>query len=255
MAQPNGPRAARTTGRQRNSLINNASHQGAAAGPPLLSPGQTTAFGMQLANAELSLSQRLALIKAQKGVIGAQFKMDRAGVRADRISGMASAVNSSLDRGILNSSIDYSNRSGVEAEAARGLAEAQMAKIQGKLGLRGDRIQAFNEYYTTQYQVASQQAAAEAEAANQAFINDLVMRLGDESGGGNGRAGRDPRGQKPPYADTAVADRESFKAPQTDKQQMQQVAAIIGPFLRFLPDVIKQQIMAQIRDKLSMGVV
>jgi hypothetical protein len=54
-----------------------------------------------------------------------------------------------------------------------------------------------NQYWTGQYNIQQQQAAEQSQMALQAFLNDLVMRMGDESaprgvgrgGGGGGRAG------------------------------------------------------------------
>jgi hypothetical protein len=64
------------------------------------------------------------------------------------------------------------------------------------MDLRRARIDAVNQYWTGQYNIQQQQAAEQSQMALQAFLNDLVMRMGDESAprgaggrGGGGRAG------------------------------------------------------------------
>lgn len=186
----NGPRPGSRRGRARNTLVNNASKADTAVPPPLLSPTQTTAATGQLSALQMTLAQRLAAIQAQQGLIRGQFKMDRAAVKAGKVEGMANTVNDALERGIVGSSIDAAGRVGVEADAAAGLQTALNAKVQGMLGLKTERIDAANEYYGGVFQVQAQQAALQAEAATQAFIEDLVMRMNDESAPGNGRDGR-----------------------------------------------------------------
>lgn len=173
----NGPRPGSRRGRARNTLANNASK--ATPAPPV-PVGTALDTGVQMANLQNILAQQLAATQAQKGAIQGQFRMDRAAVKANKIAGMASAVNSSLERGIIGSSIDVAGRVGVEAEAAAGLQGALQAKVQGLLGLRSDRISALNDYYSGVFNVEAARAQAQAEAATQAFIEDLVMRMNDE---------------------------------------------------------------------------
>ncbi len=175
----NGPRAGRNRGRFRNTLLNNASK--APVPPPLVSPSSATAYGGQLATLQSTLAARLAALRAQKGLIQGQFRMERAAVRSEQVAGMASAVNQALERGIVGSSIDAAQRIGVEAQAATGISAAIQARVQGLLGLRASRIEAANEYYTGIYDVQARKAAEQAELATQALMNDLVMRLGDET--------------------------------------------------------------------------
>ena len=178
----NGPRAGRNKGRFRNTLLNNASK----AAPPPVSAESAVAYGGQLATAQMTLAERLAALRAQAGLVRGQFQMDRSTVRANAISGMAAAVNSSLDRGLVGSSVDAAGRTGVLAQKAADMQAAIQAKVQGLLGIRTGRISAVNDYYTQYYNIQAQKAAEQATLANQAFLNDMVMRMMDEQGPGGG---------------------------------------------------------------------
>lgn len=173
----NGPRAGRGAGRARNTLRNNASK----TLPPPVTPGSAVAFSGQLGVAQMTLAQRLAALRAGKGVIQGQFRMERAGIRAGRIAGQVGAVNQALEAGTVGSSFDLETRARVDADAAAGMQAAIQARVQGLLGLRLDRISATNEFYTTAFDIQARRAAEQAELANREFLEDLVMRLGDET--------------------------------------------------------------------------
>ena len=179
MPHPNGPRMGRVTGRFRNTLINNASKSSIPAPP--VSPSSAVAYGQQLAQAANTLYARLAALRAQKGLIQGQFRVDRAQARANAIANMASTVNQALDRGIVGSSIDLAARSGVLAQRSAEVQAALQARLQGLLGLRAERLAAFNEYLNQLYAIQAAKAAQQAEAANQALLQDLVQRVGDET--------------------------------------------------------------------------
>jgi hypothetical protein len=191
----NGPRAGRNRGRFRNTLLNNASK----AAPPPVSPESAVAYGGQIATAQMTLADKLAALRAQTGLVRGQFQMDKAGVQANAIAGMASAVNSSLDRNMVGSTVDTAGRVGVLAEKASGMQAAIQAKIQGMLGVRTSRIQAANDYYTQLYDIQARKAAEQATLANQAFLNDLVMRMMDEQGPGGGNDRTKPVETTTPY--------------------------------------------------------
>ncbi len=185
----NGPRAGQGTGRFRRTLANNSSKQrpattGAPVPPPPVDPSSAVAYGGQLAQLQLGLGARLAELRAQRGLVQGQFRQDKADIRAGRISGIAGAVGGAIESGILGGSADLEQRVGVEATAAAQMQQAIQAKVQGILGIKLGRIQATNDYYTGVYQIQAAKAAQQAELANQAFLNDLVMRLGDESAPG-----------------------------------------------------------------------
>lgn len=187
----NGPKAGKGN-RQRNALTNG---RGGAVPPPPVSPGQAVDYAGQTANATQTLYAKLAALQAQAGVVKSQFKMDRVAVRQQRVAGQVAAEADASARGGLGSSADLTARAGVDAAASSGLQQALQTKIQGILGIKTERIGAANDYYTQLYQIQAQKAAAQMQAAQDAFLNDLVTRLGDESAvdksnnGGNGPGG------------------------------------------------------------------
>jgi len=252
----NGPRAGRTTGRQRNSLLNNASK----TPPPVVGPSSAINYGQQTAAAQMTLSERLATLKAQQGLIAGQFRMDRAQVKADAIGSMAGAVNSALDRGILNSSIDYGQRAGVLSERASGIQAAVQAKLAGKLGLRTERIGAFNDYYNQLFAIQSAKSAEQQEMATQAFLNDLVMRLGDEQGPpGRGPGGRTAQTYKGSNLDeilgTAAREGGGTAAKTGPNQAQKQLTQLIAPFINFLPESVRRELIGRLQNALSMGLL
>lgn len=196
----NGPRAGRGTRRANNTLAHNASKTsltppsgaGGAVPPPPVSPDSAAAYAGQMSALQLQLAQRLAAGRAQRGILQGQFRMDKAGIRADEIAGLSAAEGDAADRGVLGSSADLQQRIGVQSQAAAGVNQAIQSKVQGILGIKLDRIAATNDYYTGVFDIAARKAAEQANAANQAFLQDLVMRLGDETapGGPGGRFGR-----------------------------------------------------------------
>lgn len=217
----NGPRAGRGVGRSRFTLVNNASKKknpypgntasartpvnSGAVPPPPVDPSSAVAYGGQLASLQLTLGARLAELRAQRGFVQGQFRMDRAGIRANRISGIAGAVGGAIESGILGGSADLEQRVGVESDAAAQMQAAIQAKLQGILGIKMGRIQATNEYYTGVYQVQAAKAAQQAELANQAFLQDLVMRLGDETAPGvTSGAATAPQKPKTPQAQATL---------------------------------------------------
>jgi hypothetical protein len=167
-----------------------------ATPPPVV--GASSAIGAAGASAALTstLYQQLAGLRAAKGDIFAQFRGDRAAIKGQAVDAMASQVNQSLERGIVGSSIDAGGRARVLTDKEAAIQQALQTRAGGLMDLRRARIDAVNQYWTGQYNIQQQQAAEQSQMALQAFLNDLVMRMGDESAprgaggrGGGGRAG------------------------------------------------------------------
>lgn len=175
MAQPNGPRAGRGTGRFRNTLANNASKN------PVVGPSSGYQYGAELGMLGQNLLSTLAGLRAQKGLIAQQFATSKADARAARVAGAQSTEAAALASGTVGGSADLANRAGVVAQQKTDVAAAIQAKLAGKLGLRQERLAAQNEYHTGVFDVMARKAAEEAEMANQAFLEDMVMRKGDET--------------------------------------------------------------------------
>lgn len=176
--------------RNRNTVRNNLSK--ATPPAPLLGPGATLGYGTQAAGATTSLYERLAAIKAQKGLIKAQAIQGRADAKAAGIAGVTGAVNNALDRGILNSSIDYAGRTAALADKERMMQDVIAQKSAGLLGLGTERISAFNDFYNTMFGIQADKAAAQSEQSISAFLNDMVLGLG--LGGSGGGGGSKPSG-------------------------------------------------------------
>jgi hypothetical protein len=167
-----------------------------ATPPPVV--GASSAIGAAGASAALTstLYQQLAGLRAAKGDVFAQFRGDRAAIKGQAVDAMASQVNQSLERGIVGSSIDAGGRARVLTDKEAAIQQALQTRAGGLMDLRRARIDAVNQYWTGQYNIQQQQAAEQSQMALQAFLNDLVMRMGDESAprgaggrGGGGRAG------------------------------------------------------------------
>jgi hypothetical protein len=189
-------------------------------------------YAGQTAAVTMSLYEKLAALRAGKGLVRGQFKMDRAGAKALGISEMASAVNSSLERGIVGSSVDYAGRTGALAAKETAMQQAMQQRTMGLLGLRTQRIGAMNEYYNGLFSIQAQKSAERSEMATQAYLNDLVMMLqnpaaGRPGGGGNrgGRPGNGRPGQgqgQGPLNGSGEVDADKRRAMELIKLLMQQ---------------------------------
>src|SRR6266545_810979 len=184
----NGPRAGRSTGRQRNTLMNNASK---GYNIPAVPPGSAVGYGNQLGTLQMQLFQRLADIAAQQGGLRGQFLQQRAGLIAQRKQGIVDVQNSMLDRGVLGSSVDVTGRTKVRAATEQGIQAAWQQRQEGLLGLQRERLGAQNEYYSGVFNIMAQRRAEQAQMANQSFLQDLVLRMQQQQrqGGGQGQGG------------------------------------------------------------------
>jgi hypothetical protein len=161
--------------RIRNTTANNRSKtQPPTPIAPLLNPSFYAGYAQQVAGLQQNLAAAMALKRAQIQQARGTATQARFAAREQAVQDTAAAVNAALDRGILGSSIDMSNRAAVLAQLAankaaiaadRGQAIAQ-AKLQG--------MQAIGEYYLGLGNLAAQQAAQQAELAVQQYQADLL---------------------------------------------------------------------------------
>lgn len=201
MANPlEGPRVGN---RNRQTLRNNASKSAYPGGyqAPVSSAG-AVGYGDQLAAARYQYLSQLAALKAQRPQIAQQFGVAVTDARSAAVGNMAGAVGNALDRGVVGSSQDLANRSGVIAERQRAIADAQAQRATAKLGLAQQAMGLRGDYYN---QLASiQNAMAQEQMANtiMAFQNDqfdamqqnyqqVLQALRDQK---SGRAPRTRRG-------------------------------------------------------------
>lgn len=167
----NGPRAGVDPYSRRNSNTtrHDASKASGKPGLPVLGPEFAAAQAQQLAGIQQQLLSTLAALKSQKGAARAQFTLDKAGAKAQRIDDMASTVNAALDRGVLGSSFDLSARAGVVADEAAAINAARMQKATTLEQLRLAAISAQNQAGIDTAGVAAQGAAQQAALAIQQY--------------------------------------------------------------------------------------
>jgi hypothetical protein len=175
---PGRPRAGSGTGRFRNTLANNASKS--TFPMPVVSPQSAVGYGSQMGALQQGLFESLAALQAKKAEVMGTAKMGRADVKAGRIAGAVSTEADALGRGMVGSSADLAARSGNVADAAKAAALVVQQKTSGLLGLQQERIGALNTYHTGVFDLLAQKQAEKAAMAQQAFLEDAVMRLGDE---------------------------------------------------------------------------
>lgn len=165
----NGPRPERTTGRSRDTVVNNASR---VVAPPV-SPASAVNAGDQLASGTYEYLQRLALLRQE--LMNARVnKADAlAAARADRVAGMASAVNSALDTGMLGSSVDLSNRAAVIAQQAAAKQAALRGYQAETAGVQQEQLSAAAQFAQLQASIQAAKAAERMAALQENYYNGL----------------------------------------------------------------------------------
>lgn len=170
----NGPRAGRTTGRARNTLVNNASKAtkpspgkfpGLPGGyqAPVSSAG-AVGYGDQLAAARYQYLTQLAALKSQRGLYNQQYRTSVADARSVVPGQLASVQQGATDRGVLGSSAQLSDEAGVLAARTRAIADAKSQRVAQRLDNRMQQLGAQGSYYG---QVSSiNNAIAQEQAAN-----------------------------------------------------------------------------------------
>jgi hypothetical protein len=168
-----GPRPGNEARRSRQTLVNRASknqYPGGYQAP--ISSASAVGYGDQLAQARYGYLQQLAALKQQRAQAGVTARIGRADARSAAVSGMAGAVGSALDRGVVGSSADLSGRAGVLADRQRALAEIEAQRAQERLDVGYQALGARNDYYGQMSSI--QNAMAQEQMANSiyAFQND-----------------------------------------------------------------------------------
>ncbi len=170
--QGNGPQDGRgNPRRRRNTGAQNSSHA------PLLGPSQTFGYAAQMANAQDAYTQALAAIRAQAGGIRGEYKGALSDIRAQRIMGAAETEGAAIERGIIGSSADLSGRAAVVAEAASAKIDARGARNSALGQLRLQQMQAQTTLNSNLLQIQADKRAAQAEKANQQFLEDQMASV------------------------------------------------------------------------------
>lgn len=191
VGQPNGPRAGHTTGRNRNSLVNNASH-GAQVGVPVVSPSSALSYGQQIADATQAKYAVLANIAQSKAALRSDWRTGMADVKLARKEGQVAAEGDALGRGIVGSSSDLASRSSVDSQSARAALDVMRTKSTGMLSLQQDRLTAQQTYLQQLYAVLAAKAAEQSGMAVDAFNSGSVLRPQGTGGGGGANTSLQP---------------------------------------------------------------
>lgn len=172
----NGPRTGRGyDGRRARNTFTNAQSKTPVA--PLLSPGQTAGYAQQLAALQSQYTTQRSGIKAQGGAVNAEVKSAYADIRANQIASMAEAESAAIANGVVGSSADLGARAGVDIAAGASRADAKAARNNAMMQLRLAQMQAQTDYQSGIAGVAIDKATAQAELANQQFMQDQFDAL------------------------------------------------------------------------------
>lgn len=156
----NGPRAARTTGRSRQTLINNRSK--GSAGLP--SPQTITSLNSQLAALYLQYQSQLASMKGQRRNIKSDYMSRLAQLKQSGVANMTAAEGNAVSRGVLGGSSDVKARLGIEANLASETEQALLDKQGALAQLDQTKISSTGQYLTALAELRAQKTAAMAEA-------------------------------------------------------------------------------------------
>jgi len=176
---PNRPSAGRDPGHKRNTgnqqrSGNNGQLPMQSPATAVLPPGQQSAFAAQLAALQSQYAQRVAALKVAGGGIRADRARAFADIKANRVQGAVAAEADALQRGIVGSSADLGARAGVVADAANAKVDARSMAAQQLAGLRVDQIGANTDFSVGIAGVIADKASAEAELANQRYMEGLI---------------------------------------------------------------------------------
>jgi hypothetical protein len=141
---------------------------------PQLSPSTTYGFGTQIAGLQQQYAGALALKKMQVAQANAAALQARQAAGAQERTDMAGAVNSALDRGLVGSSIDTSQRASVLAALAANKASIAGDRAAAIGQAQTGALQAAGQYYLGLGQAQAQQAFQQEELAIQQYQNDQL---------------------------------------------------------------------------------
>lgn len=167
----NGPRAGRTTGRQRRAITNQRGKQTFIGLPD---PGYLASYTNQMSALYNQYLTRLASLRSAKKLTKSEYRTRVASAKQSAIAGMAGAEGQAVQRGVLGGSADVKQRVGVAADLATQTQQALLDK-QATLGqLSNEKVSAQNDYLTALAALQAQKAAAQSSATTSAYANDLV---------------------------------------------------------------------------------
>lgn len=153
-------------------------------------PMDEFSFGSQATDLWQNYRDSLGLLKLQGGQLRGQFRNERAAAKQQGRLDMGAAIGGSLERGVLGSSSDVSDRAAVRAGVQTNIVSARSALTQGLQANLAQRMAARNDYRAGMVGLAQQRMAAKSLAASQsAFEQGLNTILGELQGGAGGGGG------------------------------------------------------------------
>jgi len=211
----NGPALAglgKHGGRMRNTLANVLSknkidyqNPGGAQALPSLDPASEANYYQQLGNLYAQYQTTLSGLKLQRVGLRAGFAANRAGIRAQKVEELAGVENQAIERGILGSSAELQQRTGVRAAAAANIAAERNALTQGIAQTRLAAQQAGIDYQQGATALEAQKLAQQQQLLAQQLEQNLIISgqeaqmdamraiyeaiAGNIAGGGGGRQG------------------------------------------------------------------
>ncbi len=177
VAYTNGPRAGRGSGRARTGGTNRRSKGGNANGAyaPPLPPGQSWGFAQQIAALQQGYGATLAGIQAEVGAVKSQKLSALGDIREQRIAGAAAAESDALSRGIGVGSSAHLEAQGANIATAAGAKVDVRSQTSAALAaLRAQKMGAQSDLMLGVAGVQADKAAAQAELANQRYMQDLI---------------------------------------------------------------------------------
>lgn len=162
-----GPRQGRTTGRLRNTLLNQQSRQNPP--PPALPPDVALQFQVQR---QALLAERRDVIeqtRLARRQLRAQFRAQRADIAQQRRAGISEAEQQSIAQGRLGSSTDFERRIGIKGEAEAALTSARTEMVTGRQALLLERQKAARGFDIGVAQLEAARRAAQAQMSEQLF--------------------------------------------------------------------------------------
>jgi hypothetical protein len=135
-------------------------------------------LNQQLQGLETGKVDALEALRQQRADARYAFRTQRADIRDARRQGIMDVSMDALERGISGSTVDWHQRTGVRADAAKQLQRAEHAKTQALTRNLLARLQTKRDYKLGVQNVAQTKAALQQEANVDRFANDQVMGLG-----------------------------------------------------------------------------
>lgn len=182
-----GPTQGQGLGSKKNTFANILSksqidytNPGGMSALPPLDPASTANYYSQLAGLYAGYQNQLQGLKLQRIGAKADFRDAAAGIRAQKIGDLASVENQQIERGLLGSSADLQQRTGVRAGAAAAIQTAKREKLMTIAGTRLEGQAAGINYFMGVQGLEAQKLAQQQTLLAQQLQQNLIVS-GQES--------------------------------------------------------------------------